>query len=169
MIQRIQSVFLVLALVAIGLLFAFPIANVIFQYDGQTIVTPLMLFPKSTPIMESNPEITQGSCVNPIYLVIIASAMALLTFITIFSYKNRILQVRLIAFAMLLNVAFVGLSLLLTIDEFAKNLALYFNTISTVEYSVGTIIPIITIILYWLAQHYIKKDEKLVRSADRLR
>ena len=43
------------------------------------------------------------------------------------------------------------------------------NEISTSMLTPGTIIPIVTVILLFLAQRAIKKDEMKVRAADRLR
>jgi hypothetical protein len=37
------------------------------------------------------------------------------------------------------------------------------------QYGVGGLFPLVSIILLFLANHFIQKDEKLIRSADRLR
>jgi hypothetical protein len=45
----------------------------------------------------------------------------------------------------------------------------FFNLGKEVSYKEGAYLPLIQIILVFLAQRSIKKDEELVRSADRLR
>jgi hypothetical protein len=39
----------------------------------------------------------------------------------------------------------------------------------TISYSFGSFLPIISAVFAFLAAHFIKKDEQLVRNADRIR
>jgi hypothetical protein len=38
-----------------------------------------------------------------------------------------------------------------------------------ISYQIGSFLPIISAVFAYLAAHFIKKDEQLVRSADRIR
>jgi hypothetical protein len=63
----------------------------------------------------------------------------------------------------LLNAAF------LVIEYFLQENILKQFTIETKTYLVGTYLPLIALLLVFLAQRGIKHDEELVKSADRLR
>lgn len=91
-----------------------------------------------------------------------------LTLITIFLYKNRPLQIKLgyvIIVLLVLSVItmYADMSIALTeVVEQKKNL----QTIKNINFM---LCPVISIVLTLLAIRAIKKDEKLVRSLDRLR
>ncbi len=89
---------------------------------------------------------------------------ALLSFCNIFLYNNRMLQVKI---CNILNFSIFGLVILI---GFLSRIAFKIvgNIIFT-DIKVGVLLPIIALIVNALAMHFIKKDEKLVRSASRLR
>ncbi len=164
MIQRIQSVFLTLVLVCIILMFLFPVAVYTFDLGGETMEAELNLIPH-----KDTADISQEGFINTIYLPIAAIVLGILTIAIIFLYQNRILQIRLIAVAVLINIAYIALLFFLAADDFATVLQENFKTSVFTQYSIGSYIPLVTIFLFILAQNAIKKDEKKVRSADRLR
>ncbi len=165
MIQRIQSVLLVFVLVGIILMFIFPVATYSLEdVAGTKMKTELNLFPKESPS-----QINQADYINPIYLPITATVLGILTLIIIFMYRNRILQIRMIAVAVLINLAYIALVFFLAVDGYAKILQEQFKTSVHISYFVGTYIPLVTIALLIWAQNAVKKDERKVRSADRLR
>ncbi len=96
-------------------------------------------------------------------LILVNGGIFGLTLYTIFKYKNRIQQVK-----------FVRLSLLLTILMIVGIFVLYPNIVvkaqeAEYEFLTGAYIPIINLLFLFLANRFILKDEKLVRSVDRLR
>ena len=78
-------------------------------------------------------------------------------------------QVRVVAIAFLLSVIYAGFIFLWIIDSQATALAQQNITVSNIIYGTSSYFPIAQVILLILAQQAIKKDEKLVRSSERLR
>ncbi len=157
MLQRIQTVYFVIAFIAIALLFSkLPIAT--FQLINVGNI-PLNVIPSY-----QNPDLSQDLYTNvsilPLQLII--GALILLIIISTIMYRNRPLQLRITMFAFLLNVVLI-IVLFFTADNMQKDL----NT--TAKYQFGAILPLISLILLILASKGIKKDEKLVKSADRIR
>ena len=143
MIQRIQTLFLIaVALVALLLLFIpFQVAN-----DANTFGINL-LSGFHSPTITSN-----------IYVpLVLAFAIIGLAVFTILKFKNRILQYKLSNVLMLLNIILLAVFFLLNFYQGA------------VSFSFGAFLPVLGIAFSFLAAHFIKKDEQLVRSADRIR
>lgn len=149
MIQRKQTLFL-LAVFIIGILMLF----IPFQSLTQTkMIWSIHLLPVLNIGVTTNGNIYAPLILN---LLVITLSIA-----TIFQFKNRPLQYKLANVIALLNVFIVGLFFLLS-----------FVTVSsgdTLAFSIGAFLPILSIICAFLAAHFIKKDEQLVRSADRIR
>lgn len=154
MIQRIQTVYLlVIAILMIITLFS-PLATLMLggqvcSFDATGVSTtltekPELLFP------------TWG-------LFVLAAVIALIAMVTIFLYRKRILQIRLSIFNGLLMVGFYGLFIY------------YMSTIrgadAQMSYSlkIALGLPLVCLILDYLAIRNIGADEILVRSLDRLR
>jgi len=96
-------------------------------------------------------------------LTIMNSVIIILTGITIFKFKNRILQIKLNRFNILLIVMLV-VGILFGYPQWMLS-----QTDADVTYNYSACLPLISIVFLFLANTYIGKDEKLVRSADRLR
>jgi glucan phosphoethanolaminetransferase (alkaline phosphatase superfamily) len=103
-----------------------------------------------------------GIFYNIIY-VVFNVVVALLSLIIIFLYKNRNLQLRLSGLNMLLICIFIAV--IFYFADYAKAA----SAGSIVHYGIGCYVPLIQLIFTFLAMRAIKKDEQLVRSADRLR
>lgn len=158
MIQRIQTLFLMLAFIASALLFTrLPIA--LFHVKEAGIIVPLNLISSY-----QNPETSQDTLtnINVIPLIILAAMVALLTIIPVFLYKKRLIQLRITMFGFLANVILI-IVLFFTADEMQNLLK------TQAKYQFGAILPLISLIFIILASKAIKKDERLVKSADRLR
>lgn len=92
---------------------------------------------------------------------------ALLAFVVVWLYKNRMLQVRLLCAEMVLLVGAQIFALWYAIG-FTNNVkALGANVMTGIE--TPTFFPVVCLILTWLAIRAILKDERLVRSLDRIR
>lgn len=148
MLQRIQSVFLLLVIVICIVMMYVPIYEVIHQN-----LTP------ADALTSTNPQFTVFSSS---ILVIINGAIALLAFVSIFLYKNRHLQIRVANLALLIDLIFLGL-LFFSADATSTTMN------AKVHYLFGSYFPIINAIFLFVAVRFIKRDDDLVRSADRLR
>ena len=148
MIQRIQSLYLFIVFAAYVALFFLPVVS--FQTND-------LLYDFGNLVSSSGANIK----VYP-YMVAILIAMPCIVFVTIFLFKKRILQIRMTTIALLINVLYVG-ALFFVIDSIENKLA-----ISPV-YEAGIYVSLIPLVFLVLASRAIRKDEKMVRSSDRLR
>lgn len=148
MIQRKQTLFLL----AVGI-----IAVLILFIPFQTGVNDTELI-KLNLLSAFTSDITNSNLYVPSILNFTVIAIAL---ITIFKFNNRTLQYKLANILALLNVFIIGLFFLLTFIK--EGIAIQ------TEFSIGVFLPSISIICSFLAAHFIKKDEQLVRSSDRIR
>lgn len=96
-------------------------------------------------------------------LVAVIIAIAALSLLTIFLFKNRKLQFRLTILAIVLTLGYLALQYF-SIEQFKKD-----NAVVTGSYHVSAVLPILSIIFLIMAARGINKDEKLVKSLDRLR
>ena len=141
MIQRIQSVWLLIAALVMALLFYFPT----YKFSGT-----------------SAPPLSIGED----FLAIIMVALSIgLSLFTIFNFNKRKQQTGLTWLNILLC---IGLQVWLVIRVNGKTSEAAFVNLQG-HYWIGLFIPLITIICLFLAKGGINKDEKLVKSLDRLR
>lgn len=150
MLQRIQSVYLILAAAAMLISVTLPLAS--FYFNTEEVLFEAMGIYLNGELTDS----TWG-------LFVIGLMSSISALITIFLYKNRILQIRLSIFNIVLMIGFY----------------LYFGFIMYKVYPVenlefskvgfGAIMPIVSIILTILAIRKIGADEALIRSLNRLR
>lgn len=154
MIQRIQSVFLFLACLV----------------TGGLIIAPVQLATISNGRLNAKVEgesvLADGifHSTDHVLLLAIIGVNMLIILVAVFMYKNRSLQLTLARIGIAISFIFVVLSGFLFYQAFEL---LTKGTELTIEY--GVLLPFITIILLILAIRFIGKDEKLVRSMDRLR
>lgn len=149
MIQRIQSVFLLLAAGAMGSQFAVPYLQ---TPDGNPA--------RTLPALADgvlNPQDNPG-------LLGLTVLGAIVSLAAIFLFKNRSLQARLAGIG-----AGVGVLLLALATFTAKTTLDQAPADGSIQFSLGLALPVVALILNWLAARAIRKDESLVRSMDRLR
>jgi DMSO reductase anchor subunit len=141
MLQRIQTLWLLLAAICGIFSYAFPL------YVG------------SKPgELGSVPQIVNLTTLNNFGLLVLVYGAAVLALVTIFLYKNRKLQLRLCIGGVLLTF----FALVVTYFRIQN-----FNPGGTI--GLGMIIPVAMLVLFVMAARGIYKDEKLVKSLDRLR
>ncbi|MFA8301097.1 MAG: DUF4293 domain-containing protein [Hyphomicrobiales bacterium] len=157
MIQRIQSIWLLIATVC-GILFLFlplaEFANVAQTEYAKLYAENLIVFPK---------ELVTKSSFYTYPLFIGGLIIAILSLITIFLYKKRKLQMRLTSINVLISIVVLALTFFLYTDSFAKDFAMNIN------YQAGIFMPIIALVCLIMAYRGINRDEKLIRAADRIR
>jgi RsiW-degrading membrane proteinase PrsW (M82 family) len=155
MLQRVQTVWLFFATAAIFSLFLFPYIQVL---DANGTAKAL----KVTGVYQDiNGQVVQT---EPFLVLTIATViLGLLPFVIIFFYRNRKKQINI---SYLTIVAILGFSFLLvqTAKQVLGNITLQIG-----NYGIGVILPSLAILFIILALRGIRKDEKLVRSVDRLR
>ena len=149
MIQRIQTVYLLLSVIIMIALNWMPIA----YFEEINFYT----YGISSTIANASLYITTF----PIAVIVIASTI--LAAISIFMYKNRFKQAKIVALSIFLDVMFYPT--FIAYLWYSKEALMNIDN----SFSFALIIPAISIILKSLAAKAIKADEKLVRSADRIR
>lgn len=155
MLQRVQTIWLFFATAAIFSLFLFPYLQVI-NPDGSVKAL------KVTGIYESmGGQVVQTEAF--LGLTIATGILGLIPFINIFLFKNRKRQ---IIMCYLTIAGLLGFSFWLV--QTAK-LALGNITLHSENYGLGVILPSLSVLFVILALRGIRKDEKLIKSADRLR
>ncbi len=140
MIQRKQTLWLLLATVAPVLTFIFPFAT------GEELV--------EKTAMKQNTEITAGSSFFTLLLTIASIGISA---IAIFMFKDRKLQMRLSLLGLLIAAGIF----VLYIFEMRK--------LVTSTPALWAVLPLLTIAGFFLAFRGIRSDEKLVKSLDKLR
>ena len=144
MIQRIQSlILLVVALISGGL------SSIVTLWDAS--------YDHNFYAYES--ILNNSIYIKPIGIIFILSAI--LSFITIFLFKNRKLQFVLNRINILLNFLLLGFIVYNVLNVSGET--------QVSEKGIGTFLPILSVFLLVFANRYIKKDEDLVKSVDRLR
>jgi hypothetical protein len=144
MIQRIQSIYLLIATLLSG---------------GLIFLLNLWVTKQGIKFFALDSLSSDNLVLASVFVLFIGSAV--LTLITIFQFKKRQLQFVLGRLTILINFILVGI-----LVYFAQNLS---GEIKISEKGIGLLIPIFTIVFVALANKAIKKDEELVKSVDRLR
>jgi len=143
MIQRIQTVYLLLSSVICGgLIFVFSL----WENFEKKVFAPELIF-RTTILLKIIPV-----------LFFLAAIGAL---VTIFLFKNRKLQFAIGRLLILINLFLLGVLVYVSLTLPGE--------VSISEKGIGMFLPIIAVLLIVLANKAIKKDEDLVKSADRLR
>jgi hypothetical protein len=156
MLQRIQTLYLIVVMITSIALFFLPLIS--FVSDLFYLKLYLYEFRNLTPDSE-----IQFSLTTVLPMLVINAAVVILTLVTISKFKNRILQVRLVRFTLLLSILMI-VGIFVLYPNIVMN-----NTEAISEFEVGAYIPIINLLFLFLANRSILKDEKLVRSMDRIR
>lgn len=152
MLQRVQSLYLVLS-------FAMVCASFFIPFGSFTDGTSFYIM-RSYGIKADGHYLQEPSS----YMIYLALSVAMaITAIALGSYNNRILQIRLIRLSFLAFAISFGLLIFYLNGAQAKFPGLPF----TPGLSIALIF--VALIFNWLAARSIKKDEELVRSTDRIR
>ena len=156
MIQRKQTIFLLLAALSLGALFFFPLAQFIGDIDSMVLYVYklISLVPGQIP---SFPAILV------LLLAFLVVLMLLISLVSIFLFKNRKLQMFLVKAGVIINLVLIAGFFFYYVNELEK------ATGALVSYEAGTYLLLLPFVFFILAYRGILSDEKLIRSADRLR
>ncbi|MCK9179824.1 MAG: DUF4293 domain-containing protein [Bacteroides sp.] len=148
MIQRIQSVYLLLVSIILILVMCLPFG---------TFTTPDAVY-EFTALSVSGANLSHSTW-GLFALLLMATLIA---FITIFLYRNRILQIRLSIFNSLIVIGYY-IAFWYFMSSFKSDLEATFNMSWTLS------LPLIALIFNYLAIRGIGKDEVLVKASQRIR
>ncbi len=152
MIQRKQSVYLLLAVVALALMYFMPLLD--FAHGGQQHAT-MYACTKSLAGNTPYDNVHWGICS-------IGGVSILIGLAAIFLYKNRMRQITVV------NVFLLSI-LLLFVTIFAYAWVFAEATHWSIGPTWGIALPPVAYLFGWLARRGIRQDEELVRSAERFR
>ena len=162
MIQRIQSILLLLSAIAMGLMLFFPL------WQKVSIDPPeearLDAFHLSYDVLSPATGSKQSILKNTFYIALLGSLSAVISLYSIFQYKNRLRQIQLGS----LNSLLIGMTLGLLMYVVLKAETLLEPTRQG-NYLLGFYLPLASLLCNFTANRFIKKDEKLIKSMDRIR
>lgn len=142
MIQRIQSLWLlIVALTAFA-------------------TSRLTLYVGTLPNNTELPFLLSANLLLAIVIII----LGILALICLFLYKNRKLQFRLSVLGVIFSIGFLFLEYYVVENVFKPE-----KNVQTGSYQLGALLPLVMVVFFFLAARGIYKDEKLVKSMDRLR
>lgn len=152
MIQRIQTIYLALALVIFGLATYLPLAEVaeagnLFTFSAKGLVNT-----------GSGEAVYSGLPLLSLAVLVLA-----VNLFVIFNFKKRVRQMRMTLFNILLMLGFLVVSfvfLRMSVKDMAE---------AVIAYKIFMVFPAISAIFNYLAIRAIGKDEALIRSIDRIR
>lgn len=147
MIQRIQTVYMLLSAILLALLFVLPFADIaanaeVYQFNIRGISANSELLANGWPV------------------AMLICILVLVHVFAIFQYKKRVLQMRLLVFAILAGLGLFGMFFFFTYYGFEG---------ATVSFKLAVAFPLVACILDYLAIRGIGKDEALIRSLNRIR
>ena len=158
MIQRVQTILLALLAIAMFAMVFMPVWAKESTETAQTVVLDSMGM-----VYSENGEVKEQA--NTMYIAGLALLIASVAIGSIFSFKNRGKQIKLNLLNAFLLFALAGINAFWVFYEgkamFAPDQMGYLG--------IGFYLPLVGLICNSLANRFIMKDEKLVKSVDRLR
>ena len=157
MIQRVQSLLLAIVVI-LSVVFSF---LPIFEFVGYEATYVMNAY--KTHLVDNVSEVISKN----MGIGVLQGIVMLIALVVIFLFKKRQLQMKLLK----LNLLLITLQIVAIVmyTDVAK------ETIGTnpsdivMGLKMGAIIPVLCFVLVYVSIHFIKKDEELVRAADRLR
>lgn len=154
MIQRIQSIWLLLAAITLICMLFVPLLS------KNVNNTEYHLYTNGLRMVLTDHG-GNTSSITPIGAVVLDLSSVILCMAAIFQYKNRSRQKQIIVITIVLIIAAAAFC--------AFNAQLLPGGINGVSLNIGTFLPPLAILFCLLAIRGIRNDEQLLRSADRLR
>lgn len=141
MIQRIQSLWLII--VALAAFATYTLTLYVGKFsDGRELPLPFA---------------------QDLLLVLTVIGLGILAIICLFLFKNRKLQFKLSVLGVILSIGFLFLEYI-RVESFRQE-----NAFISGAYQPGAILPLVMAVFFFLAARGIYKDERLIKSMDRLR
>lgn len=162
MIQRIQTIYLILVVILMGLTFILPSSKGNIESSSENYYDSFDVMPFSVESAVTNNE-KMPSLFTPTTMGVAICFVILWTLFIITRYKNRWLQIRLTIFLMIFLVfiesfmVYNGYKLIGELDKFS-------DVKNSFPMSIGAVLPPLSFILSYLAFRGILKDELLIKS-----
>jgi len=147
MIQRIQTVYLLISAILIALLMKLNLADIL-------VADQIYSF-NSMGIFNGDAKVFNGLAIFVLIWII-----TILHLIVIFKYKKRLLQVRMLIFTIILLLGLFGLFFFFAYFGFEGAKA---------AFKIPVAFPLVAVVLDYLAMRAIGKDEALIKSLNRIR
>lgn len=149
MIQRIQSLWFFLAAIVAVLIFFFPVIQL-------TETNDVKVYEYASISIAGIDNLVQSG-----YIVAgLTGIISLLSFVAIFLYKNRNIQMRISVFTSLLVLFLVILLTYFSLSSIAN---------PTATIGLSAILPLVIFIFLLMGRRAVKKDDELIKSIDRIR
>ena len=156
MIQRIQSVFLLVAAIVTVILLFISIGDIYTAEYQYTFTCFNVHLPDGKVVMST------------LYIALILIVSACISIYAIFKYKDRMKQTRIVSLNMLIFLIAIMMMIWLFPDFLFQRKGLMQEG-DIFRFNYWIMIFVIPPVCMFLANFFIRKDERLVRSADRLR
>ncbi|MHA4737496.1 DUF4293 domain-containing protein [Dyadobacter sp. MSC1_007] len=158
MLQRIQTIFLAITIIGMGLFLAFPIwSKVAANGIQQANLTAIRLHHQINEVQSNEQPVY--------YLIILAILVAGVAAYAIFQFRNRILQSALCAVNSILMTVIMGLVIYFTFYKTAK----LFDPELPGKYDIGFFGLVGAMLANVFANRFIRKDEREVQQSKRFR
>lgn len=158
MLQRIQTIFLAITIIGMGVFISFPIWSKIAASGVESANLTALKLTHQVNAVQSE--------VQPLYyFMILAVLVALVSAYAIFSFKNRTLQSALCAVNSILMTVIIGLVIYFTYYTTAKA----FDAGNPGNYEIGFFGLVASMLSNVFANRFIRKDEKKVHQSNRFR
>ncbi|GAA4437020.1 DUF4293 domain-containing protein [Ravibacter arvi] len=158
MIQRIQSVFLLIVALAMGAFIGLPVWHKTATNGEQSISLDAFTIRHQLNSVQAE--------VEPVYYhLILAVLIAGVALFALFKYRNRLLQSALCAVNSILMTVLLASVVYQTMFRAGK----LFDPESKGEYEYGFYALVISMLANVLANRFIRRDEKLVKESNRFR
>ncbi|QKJ31123.1 DUF4293 domain-containing protein [Mucilaginibacter mali] len=155
MLQRVQSIYLLFAALVIFALFLFPVAHNVYINGVPSTIKVTGIYHDVNGAQQQTTTFTA--------LSIVTAIVGLIPLALIFMYKNRKQQIVFCYMAVLLTIGYS-----FWVSQAIQSATGGF-TMGTSNFGIGVFMSSLSIVLMLFAVKAIQKDEKLVKSADRLR
>jgi hypothetical protein len=164
MIQRVQTLFLLGVIVCLGLMFIFPIWEKSSEVSGVRQSLDVFYYYEYEHTGAGNSAWTETGRMPAFYIAALAGLAALLALYVIFRYDRRLLQIKLNALNAFFMMALIA-AMAYLIYQGEQDLGFQLRG----HFKAGFFLPVAALVLNSLASRFIRKDEALVKSVDRIR
>ncbi len=164
MIQRVQTIFLLGVVICMSLVFFFPIWEKTNPAGNSKLTLDAFHWVEYTLDTTGGGDWQISDSKSTFYLAAIAVLICLVVLFSIFQFKTRMVQIKLGALTAFILMVYIGLA---TYFIYQGENRIGFEARGV--FKAGYFLPLAALILNSLANRFIKKDENLVRSVDRIR
>lgn len=153
--QRLQTLYMMLAMVFLGLMPAFPVS----KFSGDNFSGQLFIY----GLKPLNGVLAISMDYAWVLSVVVLLCIVMIV-VAVLQFKKRATQLRMIMIAVLLNIVLIGL-----LFFFNDRLEKMDSVFGTVSYQTGAFFPLLSLVFLLVASRLVKRDEAKVRASNRLR